>query len=42
MLKTEVICESCDAHFVVVSQEDQPSFCPFCQAILADTDEEEN
>lgn len=31
MYKIETICDSCDAHFVIVTQEEtSPSFCPFC------------
>jgi peptide methionine sulfoxide reductase MsrB len=40
MLKTEVICEACDAHFIVVSQDQEPEFCPYCQATLSDDEEE--
>lgn len=42
MLKTEVICESCDSHHIVVSQDDQePMYCSFCQAALAEADDQE-
>ena len=41
MLKTEVICESCDSHFIVVSQEEEPTYCPFCQAALSDDTQED-
>jgi len=37
MLKTEVICGSCDTQFIVVSlEESQPSFCPYCTAPVPD------
>lgn len=31
MYKLEIICESCDHHFILVTKEEtNPSFCPFC------------
>lgn len=43
MTKTEIICESCDSHFIVVLKEDLPiQFCPFCSATIADTEIEED
>lgn len=37
MLKTEVICGSCNTQFVVVSIESEsPEYCPFCATPILD------
>ncbi len=42
MVKVEVICESCDTQFIVLSKDESPSYCPFCSnPIDTDTEEEQ-
>lgn len=44
MFKTEIVCDNCGAHYIIVTQYDTDSkFCSFCSEplILADVDEEE-
>lgn len=42
MTKIEIICESCDSHYIIVTKDDdkEVSFCPFCSATLDVTDQE--
>lgn len=31
MYKTEIICDGCESHYIVVTKKkDQVNFCPFC------------
>lgn len=35
MTQTEFICETCNSHYYVVTEEildNEPDFCPFCQS----------
>ena len=43
MIKTEILCESCDNHYAIVTaHEDQdPIYCPFCQTSFEEVVEEE-
>jgi len=37
MIKTELICESCDEQLIIVTIEDStPNFCPMCSSPLPD------
>lgn len=42
MLKTEIICETCNSEFIIVSQEQEPEYCPFCQTALETVDDGED
>lgn len=43
MFKTEIICETCDKHYVIVISEENedPTYCPFCSTKL-ELDQEDN
>jgi hypothetical protein len=41
MYKTEILCESCDEHFIIVTKETEPTYCPFCQVALDQFEEDE-
>ena len=42
MTKIEIICESCDEHYIIVTTSDnEPQFCPFCQTAIEQIDEDE-
>jgi len=41
MIKIEIICETCDEHFIIVTKDNEPEYCPFCQTALEQIDEEE-
>lgn len=42
MFKTEIICESCDNHYIIVTslEEQDPIYCPFCQVSVEEVEEE--
>jgi Zn finger protein HypA/HybF involved in hydrogenase expression len=43
MIKNEILCETCDNHYIIITQseEQDPIYCPFCQTSLAEVSEEE-
>lgn len=43
MLKHEIICQACDAHFVVAADDHLSiDYCPCCSFPIIDTEQEEN
>jgi len=44
MIKTEIMCESCDSHFIVVTKDEESEvvYCPMCSAIIQDTTEDDD
>ena len=43
MTKTEIICDSCDNHYVIITSDEEldPIYCPFCNVVIEDTDGDE-
>lgn len=40
MTQTEIICESCDQHYIIlVTNEEEPLYCPFCRVGVEDYEE---
>lgn len=43
MQKTEVQCDDCGTHFIVVTKgNEEVSYCPFCSVMLTDRTETES
>lgn len=43
MVKTEILCETCDNHYVIVttSEDQDPIYCPFCQSSIEEVGDDE-
>lgn len=40
MLKTEIICDSCNNHYIVVTEDEvYPGYCPLCSSPILEEED---